>query len=159
MNFIVVFYRAIVMFFRKVAEKKKTLDLNLSPPEAMFAVALAAAAADGVIVDSEVFTIVSYLSRMRLFASFTPADNERLMQQMLKHLNVHGVDGLIAAAKDALPLHLLETAYTFAVDITLSDGELSDEEHLMLDELRQALDITPAISGEIIRVMLIKNRG
>jgi tellurite resistance protein len=147
------------MFFRKVAEQKKQLDLNFSPPEAMFAVALAAAAADGVIVDSEVFTIVSYLSRMRLFANFTAADNERLMQKMLGHLNTYGVDGLIAAAKDALPLHLLETAYTLAVDITLADGELTDDEHEMLDELRQALDITPAISGEIIRVMLIKNRG
>lgn len=132
---------------------------DLSVPESIFAIALAAAAADGQILESEIQTIAGYLSRMNLFSRFNDAEINVMMQKISSILRQIGPLAMVEAVKDNIPNNLLATAFTFAVDITLVDGEYSEEEQEFIENLRKKLNISRSDANEIIRVMLVKNRG
>lgn len=134
-------------------------NFELSPQEAIFAVALAAAAADDEIVESEIHTIVTYLSRMSLYSTCSEDDLFIIMQKLKGHLQKVGTQGLVKAAKPNIPPDLVATAFVFAVDIMLADGVYTKEEQDFVDALRHILDISKNEANKIIEVMLIKNRG
>ena len=54
---------------------------------------------------------------------------------------------------------LTETAFAIATDIVLADGEVTEEEQKLLNDLFQLLEIPEETAIKIIDVMLIKNQG
>jgi tellurite resistance protein len=58
-----------------------------------------------------------------------------------------------------LPDELKETVFAVTTDIALADGEVSQEEEQLLNDLYSALGLSEEIALKIIDVMLIKNKG
>jgi tellurite resistance protein len=94
-----------------------------------------------------------------MFRSY-PADVMRKMfDRLLNLLQRQGANTLLALAIASLPHELQETAFAVATDIVLADGDVTQEEEDLLNQLYRALNISEEIAVKIIDVMMIKNRG
>ena len=145
--------------FDKITGGRKQTQTTLGPAEAFAAIALIAVAADGYMTDSEAQAISTTLSRMQLFRSY-PADVMRKMiDRLLGILQREGIEVLFNAAITTLPDELKETSFAVATDIVLADGEVTQEEEKLLNDLYRALEISEENAVKIIDVMLIKNKG
>lgn len=133
--------------------------IQLNPTEAFAAIALIAVAADGYITGSESQAITTTFSRMQLFTNYSGEKMRTMIDQLLNQLQEQGSDALLTAALAKLPTELRETAFAVVTDITLADGEISEEEERLLDSLYNSLEIPEEIATKIIDVMLIKNKG
>jgi tellurite resistance protein len=137
----------------------QTANIQLSPAEAFAAIALTAVAADGYITGSETQIINTTLSRMQLFSQYSEEEKRSMIDRLFCQIQEQGYDMLMAAAIAQLPGNLKETVFAIATDITLADGELSEEEENLLNALYNSLEIEEEMATKIIDVMLIKNRG
>lgn len=145
--------------FDKLGGIRKPSEVGLGPAEAFAAIALLAIAADGYAADAEIQGIMTSLSRMQLFRSY-PGDVMRKMFDRLQGIiQRQGAEGLFNAAVVALPDELRETVFAVTTDLILADGEVTQEEEKLLNDLCRALEITEQTALKIIDVMLIKNRG
>lgn len=145
--------------FDKISGGRKSSEVTLGPAEAFAAIALIAVAADGYMSDAETQVISTTLSRMQLFRSYPGDVMRKMIDRLLSILQREGVDVLFYAAMNTLPDDLRETAFAVATDIALADGDVSDEEENLLNDLYHALDIPEEMAVKIIEVMLIKNKG
>jgi hypothetical protein len=127
--------------------------------EAFIAIAFAIIAADGHIAGDEQQELALSMVRMTLFRDMTPEQFEDALYKIYDTLNENGVDILINAAKTALTPELRETAFFFAVDLSLSDRVLEESEKNMLGQMQQILEINPDTARKIIEVAMIKNRS
>ncbi|VXD25974.1 conserved hypothetical protein [Planktothrix serta PCC 8927] len=133
--------------------------IQLNSAEAFAAIALIAVAADGYITGSESQAITTTFSRMQLFSDYSGEKMRSMIDQLLNQLQEQGADILLKEAVKKLPNELRETAFAVVTDITLADGEITEEEDALLDNLFSALEISEAMANNIIDVMLIKNKG
>lgn len=145
--------------FDQVCAVPATEKPKLNGAEAFAAIALAAVSADGYLSDEEAESIPYILSRMNLFQSYANNQMERLFDKLLTIMKTQGVAVLLAAAKTTLPENLEQTAFAIATDLILSDGLVTPEEKIFLEQLYQVLEIPEATAQNIIDVMLIKNQG
>lgn len=134
-------------------------DIQLSAPEAFAAIALIAVAADGFIAPSESQIINSSLSRMQLFSNYSQTQKREMLDRLLTEIKNHGYNSLLKVAIAALPKQLRETVFAIATDITLADGEITEEEENFLNDLYSSLDLSEEIATKIIDVLMIKNNG
>lgn len=132
---------------------------TLSSAEAFAAITLAATACDGYLSDDEARGISLALSKMKLFRNFPNDVIHRMFDKLLGMLRREGVAALINAAKNSLPYELQETAFAVAADLVLSDGYVTELEQSFLDNLYQSLNISDETATQIVKVMIIKNRG
>ncbi|MGB3533037.1 MAG: tellurite resistance TerB family protein [Microcoleaceae cyanobacterium] len=137
----------------------QTANIQLSPAEAFAAIALTAVAADGYVTGSETQIINTTLSRMQLFSEYSEEEKRSMIDRLFCQIQQQGYDTLMTAAIAQLPGNLKETVFAIATDITLADGELSEEEENLLNALYSSLEISEEMATKIIDVMLIKNRG
>ncbi|NJK39654.1 MAG: tellurite resistance TerB family protein [Oscillatoriales cyanobacterium RM2_1_1] len=133
--------------------------INLTPAEAFAAIALVAIAADGVIANSESQILRATFARMQLFQDYSAESKNEMLTRLLDQIKQQGYEALMKVAVQKIPPDLKETAFAVATDITLSDGELADEEEQLLDALYNSLGLSEEIAAKIIDVMLIKNKG
>ena len=145
--------------FDKIAGGRKQTQTTLGPAEAFAAIALIAVAADGYATDSESLAISTTLSRMQLFRSYPVDVMRKMLDKLLGILQREGVDILFNAAMATLPDELKETAFAVATDIVLADGEVTEEEEKLLNDLYRALEVSEETAIKIIDVMMIKNKG
>jgi len=145
--------------FDKIKASRQQSETKLGPAEAFAAIALIAVAADGYITDTEARSIATTLSRMQLFRSYPDDVMRRMIDRLLSILQREGAEVLFKAAMSTLPDELKETAFAVATDIMLADGEVSEEEEALLNDLYHALEISEEIAVKIIDVMMIKNKG
>ena len=145
-------------FFDRVFTQSQDQEA-LSPAEAFAAITLAATTSDGSLSDEEAFGISSTLSRLKLFRSYSNDVMNRMFDKLLSILKLQGIDTLFNAAKESLPYDLREAAFAVATDLVLTEGILTQEEQGFLNDLYQALGISDDTATQIVRVMLIKNRG
>ncbi|MBD2180285.1 MULTISPECIES: tellurite resistance TerB family protein [Oscillatoriophycideae] len=145
--------------FDKIAGGRKQTQTTLGPAEAFAAIALIAVAADGYVTDSEAQAISTILSRMQLFRSYPGDVMRKMIDRLLGILQREGPETLFNAAMSTLPDELKDTAFAVATDIVLADGEVTEEEEKLLNDLYRALEITEETAVKIIDVMLIKNKG
>ncbi|WP_293167026.1 tellurite resistance TerB family protein [Okeania sp. SIO2C9] len=116
-------------------------------------------AADGYAADAERLAVGTALSRMQLFRSYPGDVMKKMFDQLLNLLQRQGVDTLLNTAIASIPHDLKETAFAMATDIALADGEVTEEEEALLNQLYSALGISEEIAIKIIDVMIIKNKG
>lgn len=133
--------------------------IQLNATEAFAALAVIAVAADGYITASESKAITTTFSRMQLFTDYSEKKVSAMVDQLLNQIREQGSDILLTAALEKLPKDLRETAFAVVTDITLADGEISEEEERLLDSLYNSLEIPEEIANKIIDVMVIKNKG
>lgn len=145
--------------FDKLSNTRSTEKIALGPAESFAAIALIAVAADGYITDSEAQAITTIFSRMHLFRSYPGDIMRKMIDRLLGILRKDGAKALFDAAIETLPHDLRETAFAITTDIALADGEVSEEEEALLNDLYNALDISEETALRIIDVMLIKNKG
>ncbi len=136
------------------------LDDGLSLAEAFAAITLTATTtSDGYLSEQEENAILSTLSRMKLFKSYSREMISQMLDKLLVILRREGIDALFNAAKKSLPHELREAVFAVTADLVLAEGNFTQEERIFLNDLGQALDIGIDIATEIVQVMLIKNRG
>ena len=145
--------------FDKISQTRQQSEVTLGPAEAFAAIALIAVAADGYINDSESQVLSMTLSRMQLFRSYPNDVMKKMLDRLLMLLQRQGVQVLFNAALAMLPDELKETVFAVTTDIALADGEISQEEEQLLNDLYSALGLSEEIALNIIDVMLIKNKG
>ncbi|MEA5495820.1 MAG: tellurite resistance TerB family protein [Limnoraphis robusta] len=134
-------------------------DTAMSPAEAFAGIALAVVAADGYLADSELDVLITLLGRMHLFRSYPSEVMRRMFDKIFGIIKRQGVEALVNQAIKTLPHELYETMFVVATDLILADGEVSDEEESLLNDLCNSFKISQETANEIIRVMLIKNKG
>jgi tellurite resistance protein len=127
--------------------------------EAFLAVALASAAANGDIDESDKKAILATVMQASIFDESSEDDLNDTFEKLMGKLEADGVGALVAIAKSSMPEDLCESAFVCAVDITLADGEIDDDEQALLEELQQVLGISDELGGKILEVMMIKNRA
>lgn len=145
--------------FDKVSGVRKQSQVTLGPAEAFAAITMIAVASDGYVADAEAQAVSVALSRMKLFNSYPGDVMRKMIDRLLGIMERQGVNALLNAAVATLPHDLQETAFAVATDIVLADGEVTEEEETLLNNLCRALEISEEIAVKIIDVMLIKNRG
>ncbi len=96
---------------------------------------------------------------MQLFRSYPDDVMRKMLDRLLMILQRQGVEVLFNAALATLPDELKETVFAVTTDIALADGEVSEEEEQLLNDLYSALGLSEDIALKIIDVMLIKNKG
>jgi hypothetical protein len=74
-------------------------------------------------------------------------------------IKTHGVPTVVQAAAAGVPAELRPTAFAVAVDLMLSDGQLSPKEERFGDELRALLKVERDTAARIIDVLRTKNAG
>jgi tellurite resistance protein len=134
-------------------------DTAMSPTEAFAGIALAVVAADGYISDSEVSVLIPLLNRMHLFRSYPSEVMIRMFDKLAGMIRRQGAEAFLNQAIQTLPYELHGTIFAVATDLILADGEVTDEEESLLTDLYNALQISEETANEVIRVMLIKNKG
>jgi len=141
-------------------EEFQTLNpTEFNRKEAFIAIAFAIIAADGHIASDEQQDLALSMIRMKLFHDMTPEQFKEALYKIYGTLNEKGIDWLIDAAKNALSPDLRETAFFFAVDLSLSDKVLDESEKEMLSQMQQILEIDPDMARKIVEVAMIKNRS
>jgi len=99
------------------------------------------------------------LNRMQLFRRYPNDVTKKMLDRLLMLLQRQGVQALFNAALAMLPDELKETVFAVTTDIALADGEISQEEEQLLNDLYSALGLSEEMALKIIDVMLIKNKG
>jgi hypothetical protein len=132
---------------------------GVTKQEAFAGILLAAAAADGHIAEEEARSLWTTIERMKLFEKFTPDKFNKMMDVLLKILKKGGPDMLVEKCVPAIPEELRATAFANACDLVLADGVVEDEEKALVEKLQNRLEIPGDEAMDIVKVMVIKNRG
>ncbi len=132
---------------------------DVTKHEAFTGILLAAAAADGHISDEEARGLWTTIERMKLFGNFTPDKFQRMIDNLLKILKKGGPDLLVERCAPAVPEELRVTAFANACDIVLADGVVEPEEKELIEKLQNRLGVPGDDAMDIVKVMVIKNRG
>lgn len=134
-------------------------NISLTPEESFAGIMLAAVAIDGFMAEEELQNCLTSLKRTKLFKNYSKEYVLETLKKLIKIVKEHNADILLELSLPNLPEYLYETVFAIATDITLSDGALFDEELQMLSKLSKSLSIPEVTVDEIIKVMMIKNKG
>ena len=125
---------------------QRDLDMSETAPmsaqDALIAVMVAASASDQNIRTAELVAIQRTVNHMPVFGDYD-ADRIRRVSQIVFDLfeEEDGLDALFGLIRAALPERLNETAYALACDVVTADGNHSQVELQMLEEVREELEI------------------
>jgi tellurite resistance protein len=125
---------------------QRDLDMSdtapMSAQDALIAVMVAASASDQNMRTAELVAIQRMVNHMPVFADYD-ADRIRRVSQIVFDLfeEEDGLDALFGLIRAALPERLNETAYALACDVVTADGNHSQVELQMLEEVREELEI------------------
>ncbi|MEH1806586.1 tellurite resistance TerB family protein [Nostoc sp.] len=145
--------------FDAVLGTESQTQASLNPAEAFAVIILTATASDGYLSVEQANSIISVLSRLKLFKSYPNEMMNRLFDKILGILQGDDFNALFNAAKDSLSQDLREAAFAVATDLVLAEGIIPDEEKNFLNDLYQALGVSSEIAIQIVEVILIKNRA
>ncbi|MBN9520721.1 tellurite resistance TerB family protein [bacterium] len=132
---------------------------GLTKHEAFAGILLAASAVDGHIASEEISTLINTISRMKLYSNFNDDKYGRMFDRLMKMLKKHGAIELTERCAPEVPDDLRETVFANACDIVLADGVVEDEERELIEKLQNELEIPGDEAMDIVRIMVIKNRG
>ena len=144
--------------FRKLFRDKKLDPSSLSQAEAVAAIAVAAIAADGYLLEEERQSIFAVMSNLHVFQKYSSRQRLKLLEKLFDVLRQKGAHTLVYSAKEALPPQLRETAFAVAINMVMADGTLVESEREFLQQLEQVLEISEACASQMIKSMLIKNK-
>src|SRR5690606_19721527 len=109
--------------------------------DALIHLMIVAATSDSAITEKELVRITALIDRLPVFKGFDRERLEEVANQCADMLNEIGLDMVVDAAVEALPVKLQDTAYAVAVEVTAVDLHLEQEELRFLELLRDRLDL------------------
>jgi tellurite resistance protein len=120
--------------------------------EALVCAMVLMSCADGPMSDAELGMMSRLVQELPAFADFHSNGIETVTDAVTKLLGRRdGLDQAVNLLRDALPMRLRETAYLLACEVCAADGEATQEELQLLQDLRIGLDIDRLIAGAIER--------
>lgn len=131
-----------------------------SAHEALIYLMVVTSASDRDMTDIELARIGDVVRTWPIFEGFDPGKLVKAAQDCQKLL--HDDDGLqkvIAIARDAVPLHLHETAYAAAFEVAAVDLEMRMEELRVLQLLRRELAVDSLTVAAIERANKARHRS
>lgn len=128
--------------------------------EALIYLMVVTSASDRDMTDVELARIGDVVRSWPIFEDFDAHKLVGVAQdcQILLHQD-GGLHDVIAAARDAVPLHLHETAYAAAFEVAAVDMEMRMEELRVLQLLRQELAVDPLTVAAIERANKARHRA
>jgi tellurite resistance protein len=120
---------------------------------------MSAVAADGTISQEEALSVMTVLSRMKLYQGTNQNQMKSMLDRTVNTLKSQGPAPLIAAAKETLPADMRDTAFAVAADLVLADGVVADTEKKFLEDMQKAMGVADDVALKITEVLVIKNRG
>lgn len=138
----------------RLSDKFRHRNTGWTIPEAILAILIASASADGVFKEEEGALIQNIALRSRALRSLSPADlakansvvNERLAQN----------PNALKEACETLPADMCLPFFAHCVDIMLADGELVKMEADFLEKLVPMLDLDQDHARRVMEVLLLK---
>jgi len=125
---------------------------TIAPETALIYVMVTMSAVDSAMSDKELRTIGDIVQHLPVFRKFDPARLIPVAKECAAILHEDGgLDAVFGLVKDALPVHLRETAYAVAVEVASADLTVAQEELRLLQLLRDALGIEKLIAAAIER--------
>ncbi|MCZ4262283.1 tellurite resistance TerB family protein [Limimaricola sp. G21655-S1] len=114
---------------------------SLTAQDALVALMIAVSASDENIRTSELVKISNMVNHLPVFADY--GDDLSGMASTVFDLleQEDGLDALFGLIREALPERLYETAYALACDVAAADGNVTEGEGRMLEEIRYELKI------------------
>lgn len=131
---------------------------QFDPQRAVMTIVISALAADGEVDDEEVARMRSMCARSPLFARNSNQEDDRVIDFALGCIRQLG-QGSLSQAAAALSPALRETAFAFAVEIVMADGQVGPQEESFIDELSRTLAIDDGLARAVIAVTAIRARG
>jgi uncharacterized tellurite resistance protein B-like protein len=128
-------------------------------PEAIASLLVAAITVDGNVNPEEAVRIGGVLGTSHVLRQAGDGSMETLANRAIALLTEHGLPAILTGCAKVVPLDLRATTFALAVDLTLADGRIGDQEKAFIDELQTVLQIDEATAVKIVEVLLIKNRG
>lgn len=142
----------------KKKDPTRAKRISFSQAEAMAAIAVAAVAADGKILEVETERSLWLLSQLELFKGYSEPKIIKIVEKLFNILNEKGLNNLVAIANQSLQSKYKETAFTVATDLVFIDGEFSGSEQVFLRNLREVLDIPVEKAGKILDAKSLENK-
>lgn len=133
-------------------------ELEFDTQRAVMTIVISALLADGDADDEEVARMRSMCERSTIFNANSKDADDKVIEFALRVIRQQGLQAVDSAAK-ALPASLRETAFAYAVEVVLADGQVGEEEEAFIDALAQQLRIDEGLAQAIIGVTLIRARG
>ncbi len=128
--------------------------------EALIYLMVVTSASDRDMTDVELGRIGQVVKSWPIFEDFR---HDRLVKvaqdcQKLLHEDGGGLDRVLSVARDAVPLHLHDTAYAAAFEVAAVDLEMRMEELRVLQLLRRELAVDPLTVAAIERANKARQR-
>ena len=127
--------------------------------EALIYLMVITSASDRDMTDVELARIGAVIRSWPIFEDF---DEDRLIMvaQACQKLvaGKEGLEGVLAAARSAIPAHLHDTAYSAAFEVATADLEMRMEERRVLQLLRRHLSVDDATVAAIERATKARHR-
>lgn len=119
-----------------------TPEASLTAQDALVALMIAVSASDADIRTAELVKINNAINNLPVFADYDLDHLPRMSQMVFDLLeNEDGLEALFGLIRDALPVHLNETAYALSCDVAAADGSIRETEARMLEEIRYELNV------------------
>ncbi len=96
---------------------------------------------------------------MKLFANSSGDDIKRMVEKILKNREKEGPDTFIYKCTQVLPKELYGTILAYACEVVLADNVVENDEKTRLEKLPKKLELPASEAREIVRVMIINDRG
>jgi tellurite resistance protein len=125
---------------------------QLSPQQALICSMLLMAAAGGQVDDQELAQMTRLIQDLPAFADLAADEVARSTEACLPLLErPDGLDRAFDLIREALPVRLRETAYLLACDVAAANGHATQDELVMLQQLRIGLELDRLVAGAIER--------
>jgi hypothetical protein len=138
---------------------EETSASAMSPQEAFVSLLIASARSDGSVSPHEANQIEHVVAGMQLFRGGGYEMRQGIFKAAAERIRERGADAVIQTAAAVVPTTLAPTAFAVAVDLMLSDGQLSPNEQRFTDGLRVLLNVERDTAAKIVEVLTLKNAG
>lgn len=140
-----------------MATPSVSLNSGPDPLDALTAIIVGAAWADGFVLPCEADRLEHTLSALPVFRG----QSAEALRAMVERVTKKAADGdamtLISEAGASLPAQLRGTAFAIAVDVLLVDGRLRGSELRFIEELRRLLKVRRSFADRVVGVLRTKN--
>jgi tellurite resistance protein TerB len=131
----------------------------MSAGESFAAVLYGAVACDGTVSQAEAIALTHALFGTALFRGLSEGQMRVILGRIRELHKSEGLDGLLKHAAPGVPPDLRETAFAHAVDLVLSDDEVTEAELAFLKKAQGALGVADAAALKIVEVVRILNKA
>ena len=131
---------------------------TLNPQSALIYVMVVVSASDARMSDAELHAIGDTVRSVRVFEGF---DENKIIPVASECAAIlqerEGLPAVIGLVKEALSMHLRETAYALVLDIALAEAPVLAEENRVLQLLKTEFEIDRLVAAALERAAIVRH--